>query len=181
MQRLPGRVEEERGGVQGRRRQVRAASFVAALAEKPIAPFLLPAHRTGRDHFGHPALGRVSCGGMRRGAPPAWPSHKALVGASESSRELPGSRQSPSPQLVRTHPEPGLLPSPGVTRVHRYYEPLRRLSSQPSDEGIASALWRPDRPPVLQVTACVRAAPTTPASRTTFSCRCIRSPSTAFV
>jgi hypothetical protein len=41
---LSGRVEEKRGGVQDRRRQVRAASFVAALAEKSIAPFLLPAH-----------------------------------------------------------------------------------------------------------------------------------------
>jgi len=34
--------------------------FVAALAEKSIAPSHAPAHRTGRDHFGHPALGRVS-------------------------------------------------------------------------------------------------------------------------
>src|SRR2546427_7545460 len=48
-----GRVEEERGGVQGRRRRVRAAPFGVALAEKPIAPFPLPGHRTGRDHFGH--------------------------------------------------------------------------------------------------------------------------------
>jgi len=60
------RVEEERGGVQDRRRRVQAASFVAALAEKSIAPFLRSAHRTGRDHFGHPALGRVSHGGMHR-------------------------------------------------------------------------------------------------------------------
>jgi len=63
--RVHGRVEEWRGGVQGRRRPGRAAPFVAALAEKPIAPFPLPAHRTGRDHLGHPALGRVSHGGMR--------------------------------------------------------------------------------------------------------------------
>jgi hypothetical protein len=60
------RVEDERGDVQGRRRLKRAASFVAALAEKPIAPSPVPAHRTGRDHFGHPALGRVSHGDMRR-------------------------------------------------------------------------------------------------------------------
>jgi hypothetical protein len=60
-----GRVEEWRGGVQGRRRQARATPFVAALAEKPIAPFPLPAHRTGRDHLGHPALGRVSRAGIR--------------------------------------------------------------------------------------------------------------------
>src|SRR5262245_63682748 len=53
---VDGRVEEWRGGVQGRRRQGRATPFVAALAEKPIAPFPLPAHRTGHDHLGHPAL-----------------------------------------------------------------------------------------------------------------------------
>lgn len=64
-----GRVEEERGDVQGQRRLMRAASFVVALAEKPIAPFLLPAHRTGRADFPHPALGRVSRGDMRRHPP----------------------------------------------------------------------------------------------------------------
>jgi len=61
-----GRVEEERGDVQVRRRRWRATSFVAALAEKTIIPFLLPAHRTGRADFPHPALGRVSRQGMRR-------------------------------------------------------------------------------------------------------------------
>src|SRR5262245_57839075 len=55
-----GRVEKKRGGVQDRRRLRRAASFVAALAEKSIAPSLLPAHRTGRAAFPHPALGRVT-------------------------------------------------------------------------------------------------------------------------
>src|SRR5262245_36248383 len=62
---LWGRVEKKRGGVQNRRRLRRAASFVAALAEKSIAPSLLPAHRTGRADFPHPALGRVSRQGMR--------------------------------------------------------------------------------------------------------------------
>ena len=61
-----GRVEEKRGGVQDRRRRLRAASFVAALAEKSIAPVLLPAHRTVRADFPHTALGRVSRQGMRR-------------------------------------------------------------------------------------------------------------------
>jgi hypothetical protein len=36
------RVEERRDGVQGRRRQSRATSFVAALAEKPITRFRSP-------------------------------------------------------------------------------------------------------------------------------------------
>ena len=51
--------------MQVRRRRWRATSFVAALAEKTIVPFLLPAHRTGRADFPHPALGRVSRQGMR--------------------------------------------------------------------------------------------------------------------
>jgi hypothetical protein len=62
---LWGRVEKKRGGVQNRRRLMRAASFVAALAERSIAPSLRPAHRTGRADFPHPALGRVSRQGMR--------------------------------------------------------------------------------------------------------------------
>jgi len=64
-----GRVEAKRGGVQARRRRQRATSFVVALAEKAIAPSLRPAHRTGRDHLGRPALGRISRQGMRRDDP----------------------------------------------------------------------------------------------------------------
>src|SRR5262245_15487206 len=60
------RVEEKRGGVQDRRRRRRARSFVPALAEWTIAPVLLPAHRTGRADFPHPALGRVSRQGRRK-------------------------------------------------------------------------------------------------------------------
>jgi hypothetical protein len=115
------------------------------------------------------------------GPDPAWPPRTAPVGASGVSRGLPGSRQSPSPRLVRAHPEPGPLPSTGVTQLQRYYGPLRRLP-RPSPEGPGARSPRPlGRPPVLPVTACVRAAPTTPASRATFVCRCIRSPPTAFV
>jgi len=54
-------VANRTGGAECERRL-----FVVALAEKSITPFPLSAHRTGRDHFGHPALGRVSRGGMRR-------------------------------------------------------------------------------------------------------------------
>ena len=87
------RVEEKRGGVQDRRRLKQAASFVVAFAEKPIAPFLLPAHRTGHDHFGHPALGRISHGGMRR-----TPTRKSVEGKNAQfpehalCRELPEAR-----------------------------------------------------------------------------------------
>jgi hypothetical protein len=69
---IAGRVEERRGGVQDRRRLTQATPFGVTFAEKSIAPFPLPAHRTGRDHFGHPALGRISHGGMR--SAPTWSS-----------------------------------------------------------------------------------------------------------
>jgi hypothetical protein len=112
----------------------------------------------------------------------AWPSRRALVGASGSFRELPGSRQSPTPRLVRTHPQPGLLPSPSVTWVHRSYEPLRLLPSPLPDEAFAQLPTRPEQVSrVANHRVCVRAAPTTPASRTTVICRCIWSSSTAFV
>src|SRR2546426_4084593 len=77
-----GRVEDTRGGVQDRRRLLRAASFVTALAEKSIAPARAPAHRTGRDHFGHPALGRVS--------------RAAFAGASRGSRSSATTPSSPT-------------------------------------------------------------------------------------
>src|SRR5229473_1787206 len=70
---------------------------------------------------------------------PAWPSRRALVGASGSFRELLGSRQSPSPRLVRARPEPGPLPSTGVTQLPRYYGPLRRLP-RPSPKGLVPGL-----------------------------------------
>src|SRR5262249_60342505 len=62
---------------------------------------------------------------------PAWPSCRALVGASESVPELPGSTPISCSPLVRAHPEPGLLSSPAITQGHRSYEPLRLLSCPP--------------------------------------------------
>ncbi len=62
---MKGRVEHQRGGVQDWRRLRQIAPFVAIFAEWSIAPFLLPAHRTGLDYLSHPALGRVSRRGIR--------------------------------------------------------------------------------------------------------------------
>src|SRR5260370_29285688 len=92
-----GRVEEAGGGVQDRRRLLRAASFVATLAEKSIAPSLVPAHRTGRDHFGHPALGRVS--------------RAAFTGASRGSRSRDRTPSSPKTAVVGNcrYPRPASL------------------------------------------------------------------------
>src|SRR5713226_1112622 len=60
---------------------MRARSFVPALAEWSIAPFLLPAHRTGRAGFPHPALGRVSREGMRK--------HEAGTGFERQHTQFP--------------------------------------------------------------------------------------------
>src|SRR5262249_13931419 len=66
---------------------------VAALAEWSIAPFPFPAHRTGRDHFGHPALGRISRRGMRRGPTRRWVERNhAQFPEHALQRELPGTR-----------------------------------------------------------------------------------------
>src|SRR6059036_3054599 len=88
-----GRVEDTRGGVQDRRRLLRAASFVTALAEKSIAPARAPAHRTGRDHFGHPALGRVS--------------RAAFAGASRGSRSRARTPSSPNTSVTGNCRYPG--------------------------------------------------------------------------
>src|SRR5712692_4290519 len=61
----------------------------------------------------------------------------------------------PLPRLVRAHPEPGLLSSPGITRVPRSYEPLRRLPNAAPHGAVAPSPWPFDRPPVLQITACM--------------------------
>ena len=65
---------------------------------------------------------------------PAWPWCTAPLGAAGALVELLGSRQSPTPWPVETHPEPGRLPSPPVLlsdRSKRYYAPLRRPPPPP--------------------------------------------------
>jgi hypothetical protein len=56
----------------------------------------------------------------------AWPSGIAFVAASGSSRALLGSPPIASIPCCSVRAlEPGLLPSTGITRLRRYYEPLR--------------------------------------------------------
>ena len=69
---------------------------------------------------------------------PAWPGCTVPLGAAGASMELPGSRQSPTPWPVETHPEPGRLPSPPVLlsdRSKRYYAPLRHPPPSPPIRG----------------------------------------------
>src|SRR3954454_5231478 len=86
------------------------------------APFPLPAHRTGRARLRHPALGQGSTPrrvGLvtGRGTPPGGPEPFAEV---IGFRHSPGSH-APSDALL----ELGSLPSTGITRLPRYYEPVR--------------------------------------------------------
>jgi hypothetical protein len=79
-----------------------------------MAPFPHPAHRTGQADFPHPALGQDFT--LSRATPSA---------ASEHSLELIGF---PIPRSFTTYCvclELRSLPSTGVTRLPRYYEPLR--------------------------------------------------------
>ena len=64
---------------------------------------------------------------------PAWPSRRAPVGAVRIFSGVTRLTPISSPRLVRAHPEPGLLSSPGITRVHRSYEPLRLLPDPPPE------------------------------------------------
>jgi hypothetical protein len=79
-----------------------------------MAPFPHPAHRTGQADFPHPALGQDFT--LSRATPSA---------ASEHSLELIGFPISRSFTTYCVCLELRSLPSTGVTRLPRYYEPLR--------------------------------------------------------
>src|ERR1700733_10943176 len=79
-----------------------------------MAPFPHPAHRTGQADFPHPALGQDFT--LSRATPSA---------ASEQFSELIGCPISKSFTTYCVCLELRSLPSTGVTRSQRYYEPLR--------------------------------------------------------
>src|ERR1700693_1257124 len=81
-----------------------------------MAPFPHPAHRTGQADFPHPALGQDSTPSLSRATPSA---------VSEHSSELIGCPISKSLTTCCVCLELRSLPSTGVTRLQRYYEPLR--------------------------------------------------------
>jgi hypothetical protein len=113
-----GRVEVWRGGC--RSNISVAAPFVwRCLTGSAMAPFPHPAHRTGHADFPHPALGQDFT-----------PSSRVTPSAvSEHFSELLGC---PIPMSVTTSCvclELRPLPSPGVTRLQRYYGPLRHPSA----------------------------------------------------
>ena len=126
-----------------------------------MAPFPHPAHRTGQADFPHPALGQDFT--LSRATPSA---------ASEHLLELIGFPISRSFTTYCVCLELRSLPSTGVTRLPRYYEPLRH----PRAPGLSLAGVRlviPDHAlgsPVLRslsLCTCCRHYPGAAAERTT--------------
>src|SRR5450759_1405096 len=109
------RVEMWRGGF--RQNISVAASFVwRCLNGSTMAPFPHPAHRTGQADFPHPALEQDFTPSLSRATPSA---------VSEHSSEFIGCPISWSFTTYCVCLELRSLPSPGVTRLQRYCEPLR--------------------------------------------------------
>ena len=78
-------------------------------------------------------------------------------------------------------PEPGPLPSTGITRFQQYYEPLRLLQwPGPLSCPLPGGSGHHCRSPVLRVILCVHAMPIAPASGPAFICRFIRPALSAF-
>src|SRR5665648_696062 len=104
-----------RGGV--RQNISVTASFVwRCLNGSTMAPFPHPAHRTGQADFPHPALGQDFTPSLSRATPSA---------VSEHSPEFIGCPISRSFTTYCVCLELRPLPSTGITRLQRYYEPLR--------------------------------------------------------
>ena len=114
-----GRVGMWRGGC--RWNLSVAASFVwRCLTSSTVAPFPHPAHRTGHADLPHPALGQDFTPVRLRVLSRATPS-----AVSEHSSELIGCPISRSFTTCCVRLELRSLPSTGVIRLQRYYEPLR--------------------------------------------------------
>ena len=94
-----------------------------------MAPFPHPAHRTGQADFPHPALGQDFTPLLSRATPSA---------VSEHSSELIGCPISRSFTTYCVCLELRSLPSTGITRLQRYYEPLRH----PRAPGLSLAGFR---------------------------------------
>jgi hypothetical protein len=86
------------------------------LSGSAVTPFPHPAHRTGQADLPHPALGQDFTPSLSRATPSA---------VSEHSSELIGCPISRSSATYCVCLELRSLPSTGVTRLQRHYEPLR--------------------------------------------------------
>src|SRR5450756_6943 len=108
-----GRVEMWRGGC--RSNISVAASFVwRCLTGATMTPFPHPAHRTGLADLPHPALGQD-----------ITPARVTPSAVSEHFSEFDRLPNLLSLTTCCVGPELRPLPSTGITRLQRYYEPLR--------------------------------------------------------
>ena len=116
-------VESRCGAVVLAQTRLFSAPFVWWCLNCPsMTPFPHPAHRTGRADFPHPALGQ--------GSKLAPVTRSAAPDVDRSSRSYP---HSPRPCHFLRRLEPGLLSSTGITRLPRYYKPIRH----PARPGLA--------------------------------------------
>src|SRR5262249_52557163 len=94
-----------------------SAPFVwRCLSGSTVTPFPHPAHRTGRADFPHPALGQDLTPLFWRATPSAGPEPVVEFMVAQSPRSF-------TTYCVCLELRP--LPSTGITRFQRYYEPLR--------------------------------------------------------
>jgi hypothetical protein len=146
-------------------------AFVAVVPTRPCPLFGRPVHRRDGSHRLRPG---ASPHALRI---PPHGGHPALLGITRR-----GQRDSLAFGYGALHPSAsGTSTRLNTSLPSAHYGPLRRLPRPPPDGTAARSPQPRDRPPVLPVTACVRAAPTTPASRAIFPRRSIRSPPAAFV
>src|SRR3972149_2435984 len=91
---------------------------------------------TWASHFGIILATAAAASAHKMGS--LWGGHPTFSRRHDFSDRLLGSRQSPTPWPVETHPEPGRLPSPPVLlsdRSQRYYAPLRHPPPSPPIRG----------------------------------------------
>ena len=105
-----------------------------------------------RFHFLHATPCHTGSG--TAASAPAWPSRRALVGASESFQELPGSRQSPHLGSFERTPNQGSFPHPALPGFIGRMSPSDSCWTRPPKGRCHRCRGRPNRSPVLQVTAC---------------------------
>src|SRR6266404_4368144 len=137
-----------------------AAPFVwRCLSGSTVTPFPHPAHRTGRADLPHPALGQDLTPLLSRATPSAVSEPFAEFIVAQSPRSF-------TTYCVCLELRP--LPSTGITRFQRYYEPLRHPKAPSlSFAGfqLVIALSTPWGFPCCVRFPCVHAVATTPAQR----------------
>jgi hypothetical protein len=122
-----------------------ALSVAGARVAHP-APFPLPAHRTGQADFPQPALRRVSPPGTRARWRPSPEGIAPSAAAAPLWEFLDHAVNLLALGYFHNVPEVRPLPSTGVTRLQRYYEPVRHprrpgLSLAGVQLGVTSHRW----------------------------------------